>query len=91
MADLLDILLDESEFYQNKAVDAANNVIEGRLRNYGWKYVMKLPNINPDDIKDLGSNCFLVPSESKDGEFYLVDMNMRTCTCQVGVIGNLPA
>ena len=66
-------------------MDAANNVIEGRLRNYGWKYVMKLPNINPDDIKDLGSNCFLVPSESKDGEFYLIDMNMRTCTCPVGV------
>ena len=76
--------MDDSEYYQDKCVDAGNNVLEGRLRNYKWKYVMKRPNIDPEKIVDLGSNCFLVPSETQSDVIYLVDMETRDCTCAVG-------
>ena len=69
----------------DKCVDAANNVLVGRLRNNKWKYVMKSPNINPENIMNLGENCFLVPSETLSDVSYMVDMNMRSCSCPVGV------
>ena len=76
--------MDDSEYYQDKCVDAGNNVLEGRLRNYKWKYVMKRPNIDPEKIVDLGSNCFLVPSETQSDVIYLVDTETRDCTCADG-------
>ena len=42
LCDLLLLLLDNSEFYQNKCVDAGNNVLESWLRNCHSKYVIGL-------------------------------------------------
>ena len=85
LADMLSVLLDNSEFYMNKAVDAANNVLVARLRNNHWKYVMKLPKIDLEEIEELGSGCFLVPSETQTEKKYLVDMEARSCSCPAGV------
>ena len=84
LPDLLSILLDRSQFYADKCVDAGNNVLESWLRNCHSKYVRKLPNINPEEIVQLGPHSFLVPSESVSETSYLVDMEMRSCTCPQG-------
>ena len=84
MPDLLSILLDKSEFYSNKCVDAGNNVLESWLRNCNSKYVRQIPNINPDSIEQIGPHSFLVPSETDGDISYLVDMEMRLCSCVQG-------
>ena len=84
LPDLLSILLDRSQFYANKCVDAGNNVLESWLRNCHSKYVKQLPNINPDEIVQIGPHSFLVPSESVPDTSYLVDLVMRSCTCPQG-------
>ena len=85
LCDLLSLLLDNSDFYQNKCVDCANNVLESWLRNCHSKYVVsKQPNIDPDHIEQVGPNSFLVPSETQPDIRYLVDMDIRHCSCPVG-------
>ena len=84
LPDLLSILLDRSEFYANKCVDAGNNVLESWLKNCNSKYVKQLPDINPDTIVQVGPLSFLVPSETNPDTSYLVDMEMRHCSCPQG-------
>jgi hypothetical protein len=84
LPDLLSILLDESEFYAFKCVDAGNNRIESWLRNCHSKYISKLPDIDPDRIRQLGEHTYLVPSETDPDRSYLVDMDMRLCSCPMG-------
>lgn len=84
LPDLLTILLDDSEFYANKCVDAGNNVLESWLRNCHSKYVVKKPNIDPAQIVQIGPNSYLVPSESDSDVSYLVAMEVRHCSCPQG-------
>ena len=84
LPDLLTILLDNSEFYVNKCVDTANNVLESWLRNCHSKYVLKKSNIDPDQIVQIGPHSYLVPSESHSDVSYLVDMKVRHCSCPQG-------
>ena len=85
LCDLLSLLLDNSEFYQNKCVDCANNVLESWLRNCHSKYVVnRQPDIDTDKIEQVGPNSYLVPSETHPDISYLVDMNVRNCSCPVG-------
>ena len=84
LPDLLSILLDNSEFYANKCVDAGNNVLETWLRNCQSKYVKQMPSIKPEDIVQIGPLNFLVPSETNPDTSYLVDMEMRLCSCPQG-------
>ena len=84
LPDMLSIVLDRSEFYTNKCVDAGNNVIKSWLRNCHSRYVMKHPNIDPAKIVVLGPHCYLVPSEHQDDVSYVVDMMTRSCSCPQG-------
>ena len=84
LTDLLAILLDESEFYCNKFVDAANNRLQSWLKNCHSRYITKLPSIDPDKIVHVGGHTYLVPSESDTDITYLVDMDMRLCSCPMG-------
>ena len=59
LPDLLSILLDGSHFYANKCVDAGNNVLESWLRNCHSKYVRQVPNIDPEEIVQIGPKSFL--------------------------------
>ena len=87
LCDLLSLLLDNSEFYQNKCVDTGNNVLESWLRNCHSKYVVsKQPNIDPDKIEQVGANSYLVPSKTQTDISYLVDMDIRHCSCPVGML-----
>ena len=84
LVDLLSLVLDNSQFYSNKCLDAANNRIESWLRNCHSKYVIPVPNIDTKKIVELGDDCFLVPSETKSDISYVVDMTARTCSCPQG-------
>ena len=82
LCDLLLLLLDNSEFYQNKCVDAGNNVLESWLRNCHSKYVMsKEQSIDVAQIENIGPLLFLVPSETDQNTTYLVNMGLRQCSC----------
>ena len=86
LTDMLSLVMDRSDWYVNKTVDAANNRIEMWLKNCHSKYIMKVPNINPDQISQVSppEHIYLVPSESDPNLTYLVDMNSRLCSCPQG-------
>ena len=86
LTDMLSLVMDRSEWYVNKVIDAANNRIEIWLKNCHSKYVKKLPNIDPERIIQLrpSANTYLVPSESDADVCYVVDMDARLCSCPQG-------
>ena len=73
---MLSLVMDRSDWYVNKVVDAANNRIEMWLKVCHSKYVMKLPDIDPTQITQLdpSAHVYMVPSESDPDVSYLVDM-----------------
>ena len=76
-----------SVFYQDKCVDCGNNVLEACKRNCRSKYVAKrTPNIDPELIVKVGHSSYLVPSETQPDVNYLVDMDIRHCSCPAGVL-----
>ena len=87
LTEMLSLVLDRSEWYINKVIDAANDRIESWLKNSCHsKYVMKLPNIDPDSIVQLNplAQIYLVPSETDPDKTYVADMDTRRCTCPQG-------
>ena len=84
MTEMLSIVLDRSEWYVNKVIDAANDRIESWLRNCHSRYVIKLPNIDPDKIVQIGPHTYLVLSETSPDTSYVVDFETRRCTCPQG-------
>ena len=86
LTDMMSLVMDRSEWYVNKVIDAANNRIEMWLKNCHSKYVMKMPNIDPDKITQLRpqNHTYLVPSETDADVSYVVDMEARLCSCPQG-------
>ena len=84
LTEMLSLVLDRSEWYVNKVIDAANDRIQSWLKNCNSRYVMKLPNIDPDTIVQMNAHVYLVPSESDTDLSYVVDMETRRCTCFQG-------
>ena len=84
LVDLLSLVLDKSQFYSNKCLDAANNRIHTWLKNCHSKYSIPMPDIDVKKIVELGEDCYLVPSETVPGVSYIVDMIARTCSCPQG-------
>ena len=82
---MLSLVMDRSDWYVNKVIDAANNIIEMWLKVCHSKHVMKLPNIDPTQITQLdpSAHVYMVPSESDPDFSYLVDMQARTLQAQV--------
>ena len=78
------LIMDNSEFYSNKCVEAANNRITSWLKASSSKYIIDKPKIDVEKIIDVGPNVFLVPSESQAGLYYIVDMQSRSCSCPQG-------
>ena len=86
LTDMLSLVMDRSEWYVNKVIDAANNRIMMWLNSCHSKYVIKLPNIDPEKISQLcpPAPIYMVPSESDPDISYVVDMETRLCTCPQG-------
>ena len=83
LTDMAKLVMDNSEFYSFKCIDAANNRIETWLKASKSKYVFKKPN-DGIEILEVNKHVFLVSSETKADVFYLVDMQSRCCSCPKG-------
>ena len=88
LADLLDIILDDSEYYVNRCIDIGNNRTEN-LENQKSRYLPKSSTIDAariTPIEDGLPNSFLVPSEEVEGLHYEVNMDLGLCECPMGML-----
>ena len=93
MADLLDILLDDSIYYVQRCIDIGNNHVS-EFRNQKSRYFAKKTNINVDKLvrlenegnpnEERGTNR--VHSETLDDTFYDVNMDLGLCECPMGML-----
>ena len=88
LADLLDIILDDSSYYVMRCLDVSGNRTE-QLQNQKSRYLPKKCKIDPTKIIALEEDMFLVPSERLFEEhkvMYTVNMNLSLCQCTVGML-----
>ena len=83
--DLLDIVLDDSEYYVQRCIDIGNNRI-CKLVNQKSRYLYTKTNIDISRIEDLGDYTYRVPSEQEKNLFYFVDMSIGLCECPIGLL-----
>ena len=78
LPDLTEFLLnDESSFYASKLIDIGNN----RINYQAVSEQYSRPASNPfkeEDICEIAEGIFMVESQTKPGEFYMVDMRYVT-------------
>ena len=84
VVDFLEIVLDKSDYYMNRCVDAATNTLNASLKNQQSRYLPKESSIDSSKIIELDSENFLVPSETKDDTLYEVNIARRECSCFLG-------
>ena len=79
LADLLEIVLDDSVYYKKRLLDVGNGRM-GAFRNTKSGYILKKENtITENHIVELGELKFLVASETNPEIFYHVDMASGFC------------
>ena len=84
LTDMVRIVLDGSEDKANRCVDAANQTLHQRLKNQKSKYLVRKTAIDSQKIEKVDENTYKVPSETKLDVFYIVNLELRTCTCPMG-------
>ena len=82
--DLLQIIMDDSQYHARRCIDMANNVLTSRLLNQKSRYLSKKTSIDHTKIVRIDENSFLVPSETKKDVFYNVNISLRLCECYMG-------
>ena len=82
--DLLQIVMDDSQYQARKCIDMANNVLTSRLKNQKSRYLTKKTKIDHTKIIKIDETTFMCPSETKKDTFYTVDMALRLCECYMG-------
>ena len=86
LADLLDIVLDNSIYYVQRCIDIGNNRIS-QLRHQRSRYLSKKCNIDRNRIVVLHNglpNSYLVPSERIEWKMYEVNMDFSVCQLHGG-------
>ena len=84
MADLLEILLDDSVYYKKRLLDIGNGRF-GAFKNTKTRYLSKKTvYITEDQIFDIGESNYIVESERTSGIFYHVNMVTGLCECKAG-------
>ena len=83
LPDLLDILLDDSEYYKKRLLDIGNGRFDA-IKNSKSRYVGKESSITEDKISDIGESNFIVESESDENTSYYVNMITGYCECKAG-------
>ena len=83
LPDLLDIILDDSIYYQKRLLDIGNGRF-GAFKNTKSRYLVKESTFTADKIIDIGELNFLVESESSQDVFYHVNMLSGLCECKAG-------
>ena len=84
LTDMVQIVVDSSEGYSMRCVDAANQTLHQRLKNQNSQYLIKKTKIDPKLIKQVDKESFEVPSETKTDIVYHVNLRLRLCTCPKG-------
>ena len=88
LADLLTMVLDDSEHYVQRCIDIGNNRLS-ELKNQKSRYFHRTTSINSDAIvatEDGLPNSYIVPSERTSGKFYEVNMDLGLCECPIGML-----
>ena len=81
---LLEILFEESSIhYRRKLIDVGNSRY-GTLSQSKSTYQNTKTSITSDKILEVGEGCFLVESETRENEMYLIDMKNNHCQCIQG-------
>ena len=84
LTDMVQTVIDSSEGYSMRCVDAANHTLHQRLKNQNSQYLIKKTKIDPPQIKQVDKESFEVPSETKTDVVYHVNLRLRLCTCPRG-------
>ena len=79
LTDMVRMIVDSSEGYAMRCVDAANGSLNQRLKNQKSKYQIKKTEIDPSKIIQVDESTYEVPSETKSDVRYQVDLNLRLC------------
>ena len=86
LADLLDIILDDSIYYGQRCINIGNNCVS-EFRNQKSRYFAKHTNIAVEKIIQVDNDgTYLVPSETVEGKFYNVNMELGLCECAKGML-----
>ena len=86
LADLLDIILDDSIYYVQRCINIGNNCVS-ECRNQKSRYFAKHTNIAVEKIIKVDNDVtYLVPSETVEGKFYNVNMELGLCECAKGML-----
>ena len=93
LADLLDIILDDSIYYVQRCIDIGNNRVS-EFRNQKSRYFAKRTTIDVEKIIRVGSEggkndeigTYRVPSETVADKFYDVNMDLSLCECPQGML-----
>ena len=84
LADLLEVLLDDSAYYKKRLLDIGNGRM-GAFTNSKSRYVSKKETkIREDHIFEIGELNYLVESEKNPYVYYHVDMASGLCECKAG-------
>ena len=85
LAELLDVLLDDSAYYKKRLLDVGNGRL-GAFHNSKSRYILeKNITIREDQITEISDSKFIVTSEKDAQVFYQVDMISGLCDCQAGL------
>ena len=84
LPDMVRIVIESSEGYSMRCVDAANQSLKQQLKNQKSRYIVKKTQIDPLEIKQVGEDTYEVPSETKNDVKYHVNLNLRLCSCPRG-------
>ena len=84
LLDLLQIVMDDSQYQARRCIDMANNVLTSRLLNQKSRYLSKKTSIDHTKIMRIDETSFLVPSETRKDVFYTVNLALRLCECYMG-------
>lgn len=85
LAELLDVVLDDSEYYKKRLLDIGNGRF-GDFHPSKSRYVLKkVTAIKESQIADIGDSKFIVESEKNPDVVYHVDMISGFCECKSGM------
>ena len=84
LPDMIRLVIESSEGYSMRCVDAANGALSQRLKNQKSRYLVKKTQIYPSEVKQVGKDTFEVPSETKNDVKYNVNLRLRLCSCHKG-------
>ena len=83
LPELLSVICDDSKIFQKKLIDIGHNRDTAQKQSKS-KYLGKKSNISKELIVDIGGEKYMVPSETDEDKWYMLDMRSGFCQCPAG-------